>query len=182
MGYTHVGECRWAADDDILDWVWKEHGLGVPIASTWVPRRGSLKGKCGKVDYPVGLNPIFSARARDVFADLWDPWGEWLALETSNGGDYYVFHLLTFPDVLDAPSSEIRYYPSGRILTIDRFEFRVAEIDPQMHIFGLAEQWPSFLLVSKQVVERAEANNLTGMKFRRVWSPESGGESLEFIW
>ena len=107
MGYTHVGECRWAADDDILDWVWKEHGIGVPIASTWVPRRGSLKGKCGKVDYPVGLNPIFSARARDVFADLLDPWGEWLALDTSNGGDYYVYHLLTFRDVLDAPSSEI---------------------------------------------------------------------------
>jgi len=150
---------------------------GTPIAASWEPLRmfwETENGAFAPSDFSrvPGTGLIFSARALEALSDLLEGRGELLALEVADGSDYHLFNVTRVIDALDEERSELAYFSSGRVMDVDRYEFRPEELEGET-LFKLAQFPRSRLYVTDAFVERAERAQLTGFDFGRLWDREA---------
>ncbi len=112
-------------------------------------------------DYPSSLGlPVFSPKAVEALSDLLEANGELLPLN-SELGRYFVFNTTTIVDVLNLKKSQ-----SDR-LDIWRYAFFARKLKG-LSIFRIPEK-PNHIYVTEEFVRRAEAADLRGMDFKKVW-------------
>jgi len=135
------------------------------LSSQWVPLK--VSGRVASYnDCPcIGLFlPAFSQRACDSLADLLQPNGELLPLETRNGASYYFYNCTAVRDVLDANNSKWRFF--------FYYTFH-EELLEGLSVFRIPQQ-PTELLVTDKFVKRVQDAGLNGFDFTKVWPLPKG--------
>lgn len=160
------------------DWpVLLSFNKGASLADTWtpVPVEGVSYGdKALPVsDFPLLAPnlPVFSQRAVNALMDCLERHGEVLPL-LSDGPEYHAFNCMKTTDSLDTERSVITRFPSGGIMSIDRyhfFEHKLAEIE----VFRLPDRSAN-VFVTDAFARRVRQCGLTGFRIPVVWDSERG--------
>lgn len=154
----------WDKIEDLFD--------GTSLQHVWQPMRVKLIREDGKDgDFPslVPYVPVFSARAKGALANIIASYGEFLPL-TCVDSDLFAFNVTKILDALDEDASDVqRFSSSGRIMSIDRYEFRAEKLK-QSVLFKIPQFRRSYVFVTDQFVERVQSSRLMGFTFQPVWS------------
>jgi hypothetical protein len=124
--------------------------------------------------------PIFSARAKELFAPHFEGRGIWLELDTGEV-PYWLFYCTNIADVLDVQASTLINFPStGRHMAITSFAFKPDLVKDQF-IFSVTQEPGKSTYVTDAFVKVVRDNQLTGFSFLRLWSSDTGPEPLEGV-
>ncbi|GEM_PF-2364061 len=82
---------------------------------------------------------------------------------------YYIINPVEIVDCLDHNNSEFQYLKSGTISKILKYSFE-PDCTNNTTIFKLKEQRRSGIYVNDDFKQIVEENNLTGLKFKKVWA------------
>ena len=146
---------------------------GTPELATWEPRHvwyhplNFSKDK-GAANFPSWSGTtVCDAEAKQVIHDLIDDYVEFLPLlsPTIPDTEYHVINILTTLDCLDSEKTEFGYF--GSFKTIEKYVFKSHCIG-ETPIFKLPISRVK-LFVTDAFKQLVEDNNLTGLKFRKVW-------------
>ena len=172
--------CPWTTDDGSLTTVRDLGSYGAPVAGSWQPLAGHIRQVPGNGigDFPKWLDPVFSQAAREALADLLDPCGEWLPLETAGPTRYFVYNVTVILDCLDADRSRVRRFPSGIVMFATRLVFQTEKIVAPA--FKTPDQASSYFFMTDEVVDRIDEHGLRGLAPRELWDGELGGRLLQW--
>jgi hypothetical protein len=160
-------------DEDDWDLAWGKFD-GTPVGESWTPLRVEIPADEHNLppsDFPaLGYIPAFSDRAVDSLRQILDANGEVLPLECEQG-DYFAYNVTSLSDALDEAASDVeRFETDGRIMEIDRYEFRPDALEG-LTIFKLSVTPDRYEYVTDQFVTSVRDAGLVGFKFdRKVWS------------
>jgi uncharacterized protein DUF1629 len=107
-----------------------------------------------------------SKHAVDVLDALLDGNGELLPLHYSRA-DLFFFNATCLVDVLNFDESDVIYFSSGRIMTVERYVFDADKI-PSKDVFKIAQLPLGDTFVSEKFKMAVEENGLEGLLFRPV--------------
>jgi hypothetical protein len=149
--------------------------FGRPLSHDWLPIPFKLltKDEHGnarrEADMPwIGAHAIaLKPRAVSVLGEFCCRTGELLPLLCKEA-ELVAWNVTETIDALDEGRSELTRFSSGRIMLVDRFEFR-AELVQNATAFRIPQLRTS-IFVGSEFVERAEEAGLTGTRFEEVWS------------
>jgi hypothetical protein len=162
------------ADFDII-----ERLNGEPLSRSWSPIKVEVlieepEDKNLPVsDFPsmtTSALPVFSQKAVDALKDLLLSNGELLPLDFP-GGTYYIFNVTTVVDALNVPECDAVYFPTGRIMTIHRYQFHPHKLNG-LTIFKVPQFLLAPIFVTDDFLKQAESAGLTGFKFKQVWTSD----------
>jgi hypothetical protein len=113
---------------------------------------------------------LLSTRAKAILQDLMAPSGEFLEMKYGNES-VYAFNVTNVIDVLDENKSEVkRFKSSGRIMSIERYEFIPHLLEDQV-IFKIPQQKVR-IYVTDKFVKRVNEHGLVGLEFVERWNNE----------
>lgn len=161
---------------------------GVPELETWEPQQVWYHPLDFQEDKAVAnfprwsaTSPVCDAETRKIISELIDDNVEFLPLifhkgahpksftTTASYGEYYAINILTTLDCLDYDRSEFTYFKStGGIRGIRKRVFKPDCIG-DTPIFKLPILNRVTTYVTDEFKQLVEDNNLTGLKFRKVW-------------
>jgi len=159
-------------EDDIVEF--NRRFDGAPPGKRWTGKEkfAFLPRRLPKGDTP-GLSthiPVFGTNALKTLADFLKPAGELLPI-ICDRETYFLFNVTQVIDALDATSSDIERFNSGRILDINRHSFFQEKLIG-INIFKIPQMVLADVFVADPFVERVESAGLKGFKFRHVWSSD----------
>lgn len=172
--------CPWTTDDGSLTAVRELGPYGTPVAESWRPLAGHIRElpAHGIGDFPKWLDPVLSEHAREALADLLDPCGEWLLLETAGPTRYFVYNVTAVLDCLDRDRSRVTRFPSGVVMFATRLVFQPEKVVAPA--FKTPDRASPYFFVTDEVVDRVDECGLRGLAPREVWDSEVGGRLLEW--
>ncbi len=88
-----------------------------------------------------------------------------------DGKEAIILNVTTLIGCLDHSKSEIRRFPSGSIMNIEKFALRVGPLTNAV-IFKIPEVSGKYVFVTDVFKEAVEANGLTGFDFHEVWDSD----------
>ena len=166
--------CPWEPDDGSLGRIRDRMPVGAAVGDDWQPSRGSVRAICGleKGDFPYWLDPLLSGRAREGLGDLLDPWGEWLPVETTNDGEFFIYNVTTVIDCVDHERSRLARTPDGLVYGARRLYFHRDKVDSLC--FRVPEGLtPSFYMLG-DVVDQVAELQLRGLAPLEIWDSDIG--------
>lgn len=110
---------------------------------------------------------IFRPAVLDFIGHVFEEYGELLPLSCADA-ELFVFNPTRVVDALNEETSTLSRFCDGRIMMIDRHEFRpeaIAGID----IFKIPQLRVSPTFVSSRIAEAWKIARLRGLVFRKVW-------------
>jgi hypothetical protein len=135
-----------------------------PLAPGWEPpyrEEDRTVGKAGDFPSLIGGVPVFSLRAWEVLRPLIDNTVEALPLET-DGGSYYMIHVLDHIDALDYARAEVTRFSEGDVMWVDSYAFKPGLLKGK-HMFKLPESARSLVYVSEAFKTLVEKAGLEGL-------------------
>lgn len=123
-------------------------------------------------DAPGFEIPVFSRRAVSCLGSLLRDYVEFLPLESEEGEFFGVNITNVLEGAVDYERSEVIRYSSGRIMTIEEYEFNenVIKNNP---IFKIKElEIGNTQFVTDEFVELVNSNHLSGFCFSLIWESE----------
>lgn len=147
---------------DSRHWERFERFNGEPLAATWEPVEVEFHRGRKRSDFPFLAShvPVFSCGAWEALKNLLGSAVE--ALELLGSSDLLAINVLEVIDVLDTERSEIFYFPSGGISSIDRYVFRT-EVDIDTPMFKVLGAELKDVLVSESFKQTVAAEGLKGL-------------------
>lgn len=124
-----------------------------------------------KSDSPwLGYGPlIFRASVVDALGPMLRAYGELLPLACSET-ELVVFNPTRVLNALDEAASTIMRFDDGRIMLIQKHAFR-GDVVGKNDIFTIPNERAAPTFLSHRFVDRWNASGLTGLEFKRLWSP-----------
>jgi hypothetical protein len=149
--------------------------FGRPLLQNWKPLAVYIperKKDRPSSDFPSFLPnaPIFGEKARGVYQELLQSYGEFLPLEVAEEGEYYLFNLIHTIEGLDEEHSDVLRFKSGRIMHIRQYSFYEEKIRDQI-LFQIPEDLGS-IFVTDPFIQVYQVHGLTGLDFKEVWSTD----------
>jgi hypothetical protein len=115
------------------------------------------------------VHPVFSERAKQVFAPHLQGLGRWIELVPDCDPTYWLFSITNVIDAMDEEKSEVKRFADGGVMRIVRFVFKPEAVRDQW-LFTLPQRPGSNRCVTDRFVELARQHGLTGLEFKLLWS------------
>ncbi|SRR5216683_1424390 len=159
--------------DNIIDRL-----AGTPYGSNWQPVKVEIiqedRGKKLLESDTPWLGPhalIFRQTVVQAMGSLLREFGELLPLQCDEA-ELSIFNVTRLLDALDESASSIVRFGSGRILNIEKYEFR-RDIVKGNEIFKIPNLRASPTFIGDRFVELWKTAGLRGLDFKKVWSAQS---------
>jgi len=150
---------------------------GVPRKDSWQPVEVEIFGedqgkKLQESDSPWlgGQSLIFRSRAVKALKGMLERYGELLPLARASA-DLYIYNPTLVLDALDESASTIWRFPSGKIMGVRRYVFRLGVVQSH-NIFRLSGMTPSLTFLSQEFVDSWKSAGLRGLEFELIWSSQ----------
>jgi hypothetical protein len=168
-GFGCAARSHFNGDRLVDDFTLDDEGRPALLASVW--RAPNVEGRVKEFnDLPMVnlLIPALSARAADGLRELLEPNGELLPLKSSVGR-YYAYNVTTVAPaaVLDERKSKLVRFDDGRVMTIDRYEFRPRRLKG-LTVFRIPQDNVD-VYVTDAFAERVRELGLRGFALAKVW-------------
>jgi hypothetical protein len=145
---------------------------GRPLLSAWVPQDVETTSDPENAQLSdhmlLGTIPVFSSAAvthlRDVLLDS----GELLELRFQSIA-LFAYNATVFVDALREDRSQIQRFSTGRVMSVDKFEFEASKLE-FYEIFKIPQLPRGFVFVTEAFVARVRRAGLLGFAFKKVWS------------
>jgi hypothetical protein len=118
------------------------------------------------------VHPVFSQRAKDIFAPRLEGLGTWVEL-VYDEAPYWLFHITNVVDALHFEKAEVSYFKDGGFKRVESFAFEPDVVKSQF-LFTLPQQPGSNRLVTDEFIKVVRQHKLTGFIFERLWSDTLG--------
>ena len=118
--------------------------------------------------------PVYSEKAMSRLEETLIRHGEIVPLD-SDQGTFVALDVQVWLPVVDIERCEVRRYPSGRVMVIEKYAF-LSEAIGEWAIFGdAAEDGAGDVFVLQEYVDEVERTGLTGGSFNSSGASEPGG-------
>ena len=164
--------CNFALADPVRDGGIYDSFNGMPLASRWsapaVTPAHEEDNAAELGDYALlGTAPVFSLRALESLLDLLKPNGEMLPLRYRQA-EYFAYNVTRVLPALDEDASVITRFPTGRVMSVNRYVFRPTVIG-DVSVFKIPELARAYVFVTGDFVQRVLSRGLTGFCFLPLW-------------
>jgi hypothetical protein len=137
--------------------------------------RGSSAKLADYSDLSHDRHPVFSDRAKQIFAPHLQGLGRWIELEYDEA-PYWLFFVTHIVDALNEEKSEILRFSDGkRVMRIASYAFKPEAVANQF-LFTLPQQPGGDRLVTDAFIDLVRQHRLTGFWFQRLWCSDTGPE------
>lgn len=109
--------------------------------------------------------PVFSKRAIDALGDMLVGRGDIVSVSCSDG-EYFAFNVTSLLNAMDTKSSDIKYFPNGKIMAVRSYVLHQSKISSP--IFKLSQTPMRAVFVTDDFVEVVERAQLVGFLFEQV--------------
>lgn len=173
----------WTRDDGVVNRIADQLPFGTPAAPSWEPPAGHIRDIAGhqRGDFPFWVDPVFSQRAREALAELCDPCGEWLPLQSPLPEVYFVFNVLSVVDCIDHTGSRFRRFPDGRVWAATRLAFHPGSLPPEIHCFRVPDMVSGDFYVTDTFVAAVGDAGLRGLAPVELWDSEAGALPIDLL-
>lgn len=156
-----------ACDDRALEPIREAESVAAlwrPLAVKTIVETPDDEGKVLSDFPPCWVTPTFSAKAVLMLRDLLARHGELLPLRNY---PYYLYNVTTLVDALDMSASDIQWFSSGSIMSIEKCVFRASSLDGSA-IFRIPQFRRVNVYVDARFKDRVAESGLTGFVFEPI--------------
>lgn len=149
---------------------------GAPIGKAWVPVSVKLFREAtsfqherpGDFPYLTAGVPVFTPKSLNALADLLEPHGEILPLQ-SDDGLFFAYNVTRVIDCLDVDNSQVKRFSDGDIMHVQQYTFFPERITG-IPIFKIPQLSRAYVFVTAEFLRRVEDHALSGFRFKPLWS------------
>ena len=146
------------------------HWVPLPVWPLKKPRKRRTEPLCDLSSVAAMSSlPVLSARARQCFEPILEPYAQWLPLAFDDE-PRWLLNSLRVIEALDEPRSQITRFDDGRVSGIETYAFVESQVADEW-LFKVAT-FPYLVLVTDRFRDLVMRSGLTGFHFQPVWDSE----------